>query len=326
MSALRRRGLLAAWVIGAAGTGQAQTAWPVRPVLVVNPYPAGAGLDPVARLVAQRLQQRLGQPFVVENRTGASGMVGAASVVRAAPDGHTFLFSTAGEITINPHLFPQMPYDPLADLLPVTEAVSLPYLLVAHPSVGVGSLAELLAKARAQPDRLTYASAGNGSLQHLAAEMLRSAAGGLRMIHVPYRGVAPALNDLIAGHVAILFAGFPAAIEHVRAGRLAALGVTAAARIASAPGIPTIAEQELPAFEVSQWFGIFLPAGTPDALVRRLHEEIAAVLALPDVRESLLAQGATPVASTPEEFARFVRAEHAKFGRIVHESGATADQ
>jgi len=308
----------------AAGSAQAQT-WPGKPVLMVNPYAAGAGVDPVARLVAQKLSERLGQQVIVENKTGAAGMVGATFVAKAKPDGYTIMMSAAGDIAINQHLYKNMQYNAEKDLAPITQAVRLPFLLVAHPSVPANNVRDLVALAKGKPNAYAYASAGNGSLQHLAGALFTGIAD-IRMTHVPYKAVAPALADVLGNQVHTLFAGFPAAIPHVKAGKLKGLGVTSAKRLGIAADIPTIAEQGMPGFEVVQWFGVFAPAGTPAEIVQRLHKEIAGVLAMPDVAERLSAQGAEPVGSTPAEFAKFIRAEIDKYGVLVKQSGATVDQ
>ncbi len=299
--------------------------WPARPITMVNPYAAGAGVDPVARLVAQRLGERLGQPVVVENRTGAAGMIGAASVAKARPDGYTIMMSAAGDIAINQHLYKSMAYDAERDLAPITLAVRLPFLLAVHPTVPAKSVKDLIALAKGRPDQVTYGSGGSGSLQHLAGALL-AASAGVKMTHVPYKAVAPALADLLGGQISLVFAGVPAALPHVRTGKLRALGVTSARRLDQVAEIPTISEQGFPAFEIMQWFGVFAPAKTPPEIVERLHKEIAAVLAEPAVVETLRTQGAEPVASTPTDFARFIRAEIARFGKLVKLSGATADQ
>ena len=312
-------------LVSLAGTPALGQAWPSRPILLVNPYAAGAGVDPVARLVAQKLSDRLGQQVIVENKTGAAGMVGATYVAKAKPDGYTIMMSTAGDIAINQHLYRDMQYNAEKDFAPITEAVRLPFLFVAHPSVPAASVRDLVALAKAKPLGYSYASAGNGSLQHLAGALFTDLAG-VKMVHVPYKAVAPALTDVLGGQVQTLFAGFPAAIPHVRTGKLRAMGITSAKRLAIASDIPTLAEQGLPGFEVTQWFGVFAPAQTPPDVVARLSREIVAVLALPDVAERLSAQGAEPVASSPQEFAAFIRAEVVKFGKLVKQSGATVDQ
>jgi len=327
LGAILRRavsGFAAAVALAVAGNTFAQS-WPSRPITMVNPYAAGAGVDPVARLVAQRLGERLGQPVIVENRTGAAGMIGAASVAKARPDGYTIMMSAAGDIAINQHLYKSMTYDAERDFAPITLAVRLPFMLVVHPSVPAKTVRDLIDLARARPEQLTYGSGGSGSLQHLAGALL-AAQAGVKFVHVPYKAVAPAVSDLLGGQIGVLFAGVPAVLPHVKSGRLRALGVTSANRIAQVPDVRTVAEQGLPGFEIMQWFGVFAPAKTPVEIIDRLHREIAAVLATPDVVESLRAQGAEPVGSSPAEVSRFIRSEIARFGKLVREAGATVDQ
>ncbi|HZZ95153.1 MAG TPA: tripartite tricarboxylate transporter substrate binding protein [Usitatibacter sp.] len=304
--------------------GAAADKWPDRPVTIVVPYSAGGGVDPVARLVAEKLTQRLGQAFIVENKPGASGMIGTTFVARARPDGYTLLMSASDVIAINPHLYKNMTYDPRVDLAPITEVVSLPFLLVTASSFPAHTLKDLVDMAKKTPGKYAFASGGTGSLQHLAAEMLMSTTG-INLIHVPYKGVVPAMNDLLGGQVPVLFAGFPTAIQHVRTGKIHALGVTSAKRMEQAKDIPTIAEQGYPGFEVTQWFGFFAPAKTPPEIVERLYHETAAVLASPDMRERLVAQGADPVGSSPAEFKAFTAKESAKFGKIVQDAHVKID-
>jgi tripartite-type tricarboxylate transporter receptor subunit TctC len=294
--------------------------WPSRTVTIIVPYSAGGGVDPVARLVAQRLGERVKQQVLVDNRPGASGMIGTTAVARAKPDAYTLLMSASDVIAINPHLFANMTYDPDRDLQPVTQVVRLPFLFVSSSALPAKSLKELVALARARPGELSYASGGTGSLQHLAAAMFE-AASKTRMVHVPYKGVVPALNDVLGGQVPMLFAGFPTAYPHVSGGRLRALGVTSTRRMDQAKEIPTIAEQGFPGFEVVQWFGVFLPAKAPKEVLERVHRELVAVLATPDVRERLTGQGAEPVGSTVEQFTQFTQAESRKFARIIKDAG-----
>lgn len=302
----------------------AQT-WPVKTVTTVVPYPPGAGIDPVARLIGQKLSERLKQQFLVDNRSGASGMVGAAYVARSAPDGYTLMISQMAEIVINQHLVKSMTYSPENDFTPVTLVVKLPFILAAHPSMPFKTVAELVAYARRNPGKLSYSSSGPGSAQHLAAEMLKHMAG-IDMAHIPYKGVAPAIADMIGGQVHLGFAGLPTALPHVQSGKLLGLGVSSKTRAGAAPNIPSIAETSgLGEFELIQWMGMFVPAKTPIAIVQKLQQEVATVLRLPDIREKLLVQGNEPVGNSSAEFADFVTAERAKVGRIVRESNITAD-
>jgi tripartite-type tricarboxylate transporter receptor subunit TctC len=291
--------------------------WPDKPVRLVVPYPAGGGVDPVARLVGQKLSERWKQPVIVDNKPGASGSIGANYVVHSPPDGLTILMSATAEVVINQFVMPKMTYNPETDLKPVTLAVRLPFVLVAPPSRPYSTIAELLDYARSNPDKVTYASSGAGTPQHLAAVLLEQLSG-VRMTHVPYKGVAPAIGDLLAGHVDIGFAGLPTGLTHIQAGALKALGVSSKASSPAAPQIPPLGSSpKLAGFELTQWFGIFVPAGTPDALVQRIQKDIADVLRMPDVRASLEKQGAQPSGMPTAEFAAFVKAERKKFGDIV---------
>ena len=300
----------------------AQT-YPTRTVTIVNPYAPGGGVDPVARLLATKLGERLGQQFIVENKMGAAGMLGADAVAKARPDGYTLLMSASNDVAINQHLYKNMRYNAERDFAPITQLVQLPMVLVVHPKVPARSLGEFIELARSRPGGLTYASPGNGTLQHLIAARLQSVAG-IQMLHVPYK--ERLVVDLIGGQVDAAFLGAPVVAPFVKDGRLRALAVTSAQRMSSAPEIPTTAEQGVAGMEVTQWFGAYAPAGTPDAIVRLLQRELAAVLALPDVRSSLEAQGAQPVGSTPEAFSKFLKSEIERFGAMVRQSGATVEQ
>jgi tripartite-type tricarboxylate transporter receptor subunit TctC len=324
---LSRRRIVAAGV-SAAGAANAPAArsqsWPARNLVLVNPYAPGGGVDPVARLFATKLSERLGQPVVVENRTGAAGAVGANSVAKARPDGYTLLMSAASEITVAPHLLPNVPYKPDRDLQPIAQIVRLPLLLVAHPSLPVASASELVAYLKKNPAKVNFASAGSGSVQHLAMEMVKSMTNTYA-VHIPYRGVAPAVADVLAGQVQMTFAGFPTAIQHVKAGRLKALGVSSFGRMAQAPEIPTINEQGLPGYNVIQWFGFFAPAGTPPDIVERLNREANTILAMPDVKTNLASQGAEPVGGSGAALAELIKKESAGYARLIKTAKITAD-
>jgi tripartite-type tricarboxylate transporter receptor subunit TctC len=300
----------------------AQT-YPARTVTIINPYAPGGGVDPVARLVATKLSERLGQQFIVENKMGAAGMLGADAVAKAKPDGYTLLMSASNDVAINQHLYKNIRYNAERDFAPITQLVQLPMVLVVNPKVPAKTLAEFIALAKSRPSGLTYASPGNGTLQHLVAARLQSVAG-IQMLHVPYKDRLTV--DLIGGQVDAAFLGAPVVAAFVKDGRLRALAVTSPQRIGSAPDIPTASEQGVAGMEVTQWFGAYAPAGTPEPIVRLLHREMAAVLALPDVRASLAAQGAEAVGSTPEAFAKFLKGEIERFGLLVKQSGATVEQ
>jgi len=309
-----------AWIASAA----AQTAYPSKPLRLVSPFPPGGVVDTVSRVVAQKLSESLGQPVVVENKVGAGGNIAAEFVSKSSPDGYTLLMGSIATHAINVSLYSRMPYDAERDFAPVSLAATNTNLVVVNPSFPVRSIAELIAYAKANPGKLNYGTAGSGTAQHLAGELFKTTAG-IDMVHVPYKGAAPAISDLLAGQIPLMFVDISISLPHVRAGRLRALAVTAGKRIPQLPEVPTVAESGLPGFEVNAWFGVFAPAGTTREIVNRLNADIVRGLAAPEVRERLLALGVEPQTSTPEQLAAFVKSEIAKWGRIVRASGARAD-
>jgi tripartite-type tricarboxylate transporter receptor subunit TctC len=290
---------------------------------IVNPYAAGAGVDPVARMVAQRLGERLGQAVIVENRIGASGMIGAGSVATAAADGYTLLISASNDIAINQHLYKNIKYKAERDFAPITQLVQLPMVMVVHPSVPAKTVQEFVALARAKPGSLSYGTPGNGSLQHLIGARLQSLTG-IEMLHVPYKDRL--MMDMLAGRIDASFAGAHVMAPHVKAGNLRALFITGTQRSSVYPELPTVAELGMPGLTITQWFGAYAPAGTPAAVVSRLNREMVAIIQSPDVRKILLDQGAEPVGSSPEAFAQFLKAEISRFDELVRVSGATVEQ
>ena len=310
--------LLALAMLAFSGCVAAQSpVWPDKPVTLVVPYPAGAGVDPVARLVGKHLSELWGQPVVVSNKAGGSGSIGAAFVARSNPDGLTVMMSATAEVVINQFIMANMQYDAEKDLRPVTLAVRLPFVLLANPKQPYATAAELVAFARQHPDKVTYASSGQGTPQHLAAVLFEQLAG-VRMTHVPYKGVAPSITALIAGEVDIGFAGLPAGLPHVRAGKVRALGLSSPSESPAAPEIPPLARTPgLAGFDLTQWFGIFVPAATPEPIVKKLQQDVAKVLSMPEVRKALEDQGAVPSGMPTAEFEVFVRSEREKFGRIA---------
>ena len=302
----------------------AQTAYPTHPVRILVPFPPGGPADALARLTGDRLSRSLGQSFVVENRPGAGGNIGMEQGAKAAADGYTLTLAPVGNLTIAPSLYSKLPYDPAKDYAPITVLAAVPNVLIVHPSVGARTLAELVALAKAKPGSLNYASPGNGSGPHLAGELLKSMAG-IDLVHVPFNGVAPAMNAVLGGQVQLFFAQSSAALQHVKAGTVIALGVASPRRIASAPDLPTIAEQGLAGFDVTSWYALVAPAGTPASIVDRLHQEIAKALAEPDVRERIAGLGAEPVGNTPAEFAAMQRAEAARWAKLAREANIRAD-
>jgi tripartite-type tricarboxylate transporter receptor subunit TctC len=289
--------------------------WPGKPIRLIVTYPAGGGADAMARLIAPRLGEALGQPILVENRGGASGTIAAELVARSAPDGHTLMLD-ATAYAVNPSLYPKLPYDPEKAFAPVTLLALFPNVVVVHPSFPVTSVKQLIEKIRAEPGKIAFASSGNGSAQHLAAELFRQRAG-LEMVHVPYKGGGPALIDVMGGQVPIYFANMASSLPHVKSGKLKALAVTSATRSPAAPELPTVAESGMPGYQVYEWNAIFAPAGTPDAVVSRLQAEIAKVVKIAEVRERMLALGGEIVASSPADLGAWVREQTASWATVV---------
>lgn len=312
----------AAIALGAllAGSAFAQ-GYPAKPIRIVVPFAPGGATDLIARVVGQKIGDSMGQQVTIENRLGASGMIGADHVAKSPPDGYTLLMASTAEIAINPSLYPKMTYDPAKDLAPVTLAGVTPLILVVNPGSPAGSVAELVAHAKAKSGSLSYASAGNGSVQHLSGELLKMLTS-IDMVHVPYKGAAPALSDLLGNQVGLFFSGMPPAMPHVKSGKLRALAVTTSKRSPAAPDVPTMAEAGVAGFDISNWFGVFAPAGTPDDVLNKLNAEIVKALALPDVKERLSSQGAETVGNTRGEFTAFIRAEMVKYEKLIRMSGA----
>jgi tripartite-type tricarboxylate transporter receptor subunit TctC len=318
---------LMAWAAGAPVGALAQAgAWPDKPVRFLVPYPPGGGTDVIARIVQERFQAALGQPVVIENKGGAGGSVGTEVVARAASDGYTVLFTLSSH-TINPAIYPKLPFDTLKDFEPVGTVASLPQILVAHPGVPAGSVGELLALAKSKPGSLSYASVGNGSPGHLAGELFKLRSG-TDMTHIPYKGGGPAVSDVIGGQVPLLWVSIPAAAQHVKSGKLKALAVSTLKRSAAFPDVPTVSEAGGPAlagFEVDSWYAMFVPAKTPKPIIERLNKALNAVLADAGVREKLLAQGSEGVGGTPEALAKTVADELPKWARLVKDAQIKLD-
>jgi tripartite-type tricarboxylate transporter receptor subunit TctC len=313
--------MLLAMLVSQAALAQA---WPARPVRLIVPYAAGAGInDIMARLVGQHLGPGLGQPVVIENRAGSGGIAGTEAAAKAAPDGYTFLMTNVSLVT-SAYMYPKLPYDPQKDFVPVTLVATSPLMLVVNPSVAAKSVQELVALAKANPGKLNFGSGGVGSTPHLSAELFKSAAG-FDAVHVPYKGGAPALNDLIGGQLSFMIENMPGTMPFVKSGKLRALAVTSAQRSPLDPALPTMAESGVAGYEVVGWQGLFAVAGTPPAIVARLQAEVAKELRLPVVRARLASLGAEPVGSTPEEFGAFVRAEHARWGKVIREKGIRSE-
>ncbi len=308
----------------APSAGAQSGAYPAHPVRIVVPFPAGGTTDILARAVAQRFTEAFGQPFIVDNRPGAGGNIGAELVAKSAPDGYTLLMGTVGTHAINPSLYARMPYDHIKDFTPVFLTAGVPNVLEVNPAVPVHTVAELVDYAKANPGKLNFASSGSGTSIHLSGEMFKTMTG-VSMQHVPYKGSAPALQDLLSGQVQLMFDNLPSSLALIKAGKLRPIAVTSAQRAAALPDIPTIAESGYPGFEASSWFGLLAPAGTPPAIVAKLNAEGNKWLATPEAREKLLAQGAIAAGGTPEDFVRHIAAETAKWAKVVKQSGAKVE-
>ena len=309
----------------AVSSASAQSGYPSRQISFVVGFSAGGTTDIVARLIAEEMRKTLGQPIVVDNRPGAGGNIGASIVAKAKPDGYTLLIGSVGPLAINASLYAKMPYDNVKDFTPISLIVHVPNMLVVNPSaMPVNSFAEFVSLLKANPGKYFFASTGTGTSSHLSGEQLKTMAG-VEATHVPYKG-AVALNDLLSGEqVHFMFATIPSVIEFVRAGRLRALAVTSKSRSAAVPDIPTVAESGFPDFEASSWFGLLGPADLPRDIVAKLQGEVVRALKIPEIRDKLIAQGADPVGSSPEEFAAYIRGETAKWSKVVKSSGAKAD-
>jgi tripartite-type tricarboxylate transporter receptor subunit TctC len=321
-----RFALLALLVAGAGGDFAKAESYPARPVTLIVPFAPGGGTELLARTLGQRLEQRLDKPFVIENRPGAGGVTGALAVARAAADGYTILMAPAPVMAINVTLHKKLPYDPATDFVPLALLVASPYVLVVTPALPVQSVAELIALAKQQPGRLAYASAGPGTPHHLFPELLKSMTG-IAMTHVPYRGSVPALTDVAAGHVQLMFSDVPPARSLIAESKVRALAVSTKERVAVLPGVPTIAESAVPDFDAASWQMVVAPAGTPRHIVERLHGEIRSIMAQPDVKEQIAKQGLLPV-DTPSvaSLQVFVKTEIARWGAVVQQAGIAGSQ
>jgi len=319
-----RRGLLGVMLVATATrVAAAQPAWPDRPVRVVVPFPPGGSNDLVARLLCEALGEQTGQPWVVENRSGAGGNIGADAVAKAAPDGTTLLLTAPGPLTINNALFPSMPYVAARDLAPLALIATVPIVLMAGPELPARDVAGLIALAKARPGRISFGSSGNGTTNHLAGELFRSMAG-VDIVHVPYRGAAPAMTDLLGGQIGMMFDNLPAVLPQVKEKRVRALAVAGARRAAALPDVPTLAEAGLPGFDVEAWFGLAGPAGLAPPLQMRVAGLVSKALADPELRAKLAAAGAEPGELTGEAFGTFLARERQMWSRVIEASGARA--
>ncbi|MES2710619.1 MAG: tripartite tricarboxylate transporter substrate binding protein [Pseudomonadota bacterium] len=321
---MRRLSLLACLILGLGMPALSQEVYPARPVRVVVAFAAGGSIDVVARIISQELGRTMGQAFVVENRAGASGNLGADFVAKAAADGYTLFMGSASSLAANAALFANLPYDPTRDFAPIRLIGLQPNVVVVHPSVPVTTIGELIAFARANPGRLNFGTAGSGSAQHMAADVFRRMAG-IEMVHVPYRGGAPALNDLLAGQIQLMFETIPTAVEPIAAGQLRALAVTMPQRVARLPDLPTVSESGVPGYVSRGWMGLVARTGTDPAIIAALERATASIVATPEVRQRLEALGLEVMASDGAEFAAFIRSEVAFYRQVVAQMGIRLD-
>ncbi len=312
--------LLSLW----AAPAMAQASYPNKPVKLIVPFPPGGGNDVIGRVIAQKLTDRWGQNVVVENRAGANGIVGLQALMQSPADGYTLAVGAAGPLAVNPSLYARLPYDPLKDFTPITNLVNFPLLLVTHPSVAAKNTRELVALAKSKPGQLSYASPGSGNSGHLAGELFNSMAG-VKTVHIPYKGQGPALTDLVAGQVQMLYSSIPSVIQQVRNGQLRAIAVGSAQRLPSLPDIPTLSESGVPGYEAYSWVGLVAPANTPADIVKKIHRDVSEILKDKEVADKLNQQGALPVGDTPEEFAVYIKNEIAKWGKVVREANIKVD-
>ncbi len=326
----RRRALSAIVSTAVMGTGLlagvpafAQT-YPTKPVTIIVPFAAGGATDILARIIGQALTTELGQSVIVDNRAGAGGNIGGQAAAKATPDGYTLFMGTVGTHAINASLYKKMPFDPVKDFAPLTRVANVPNLLVANPNQPFKTVKDLIAYAKANPGKVNFGSSGNGSSIHLSGELFKSLAK-VDMQHVPYKGSAPAVTDLLGNQIAVMFDNMPSALQHVRSGKLVPIAVTTAKRSPELPNVPTIAEAGLPGYEATSWFGMFAPADTPAPVLAQLNKAIVKVLNQADVKKKISEQGAEAYSETPEQFAAFIQAEAAKWGKVVKESGASLD-
>ena len=298
--------------------------WPTRPIRFIVPFAPGGGGDVVGRIIGQRMSEQLGKPLIIDNRAGGGGTLGCELAAKAAPDGYTLLLGNVGPIAVGPALYPKLAYDPVRDFAPVTMIASFPNLLVANPGLPFKTVPELVAYAKSRPGQLNFASAGAGTSTHLAGELFKSVAG-IDVVHVPYKGGAAAMTDIIAGQVAYYFGTMPSSMPLAKAGKLRALAVTSLTRSPAAPEVPTIAESGYPKFETAAWYGLMFPTSTPREIVARTNAATMVVLALPDIRERLMHEGSEPLGSTPAQFGAYIKAEIAKWSGVVKAANLKAD-
>jgi tripartite-type tricarboxylate transporter receptor subunit TctC len=323
LQALRLVAVAVLSVVALTSQGAAQN-YPERVVRIVNPYPAGGSVDVTARILAQKLSDSVGQQFIVENRSGGGGNTGSDSVAKSDPDGYTLLFTAPGPLTVNQTLYSKLPFDPAKDFVPIALFATAPIVLIVHPGVAANNVQELIALAKGNPGKINFASAGNGTTNHLSGELFKSMAK-IDIVHVPYRGAGPAMNDLIGGHVQMFFDLTPVVLPQINAGKVRALGAAGGKRASKLPDLPTIAEQGLPGFEVFSWYGLVAPAKTPEPVLDKLRDEVAKVLKAPDMIARLHELGLEPGTAFGKDFSTFMAAETRKWAEVIRISGAKAD-
>jgi tripartite-type tricarboxylate transporter receptor subunit TctC len=300
------------------------SAYPAKPIRFVVPFPPGGGTDILSRALAQKLSESLGQQVIIDNRPGAGGNIGADLAAKAAPDGYTLVMGQTSNLAINPTLFAKMPYDAAKDFAPITLVTAASLVVVVPQTSSIRSIRDLIAQAKEKPGSINFASPGNGTVGHLVGEMFKRQAG-IDMVHVPYKGAAPALTDLLGGQVSVYFASGPVAAGQLKGGRIRAIAVTGGKRSPTMPEVPTVAESGLPGFDASSWYGVLAPAGTPKEIITKLHAESVKAMQSPDLKERMTAEGGEPIGSTPAEFAAFIRSETVKWARVIREAGAKVD-
>jgi tripartite-type tricarboxylate transporter receptor subunit TctC len=320
---LRRVTIVFLAVLGLTAPSAAEN-YPERVVRIVNPYPPGGSVDVMARLLAQRLGDSLGQQFIVENRSGGGGNTGSDSVAKAEPDGYTLLFTAPGPLTINQTLYSKLSFDPATDFAPIALFATSPIVLIVNPGLAANNVQELIALARKEPGKINFASAGNGTTNHLSGEMFKSMAR-IDIVHVPYRGAGPAMNDLVGGHVQMFFDLMPVVLPQVTAGKVRALGIAGATRTSALPNVPTVAEQGVPGFDASSWYGLVAPAKTPEPVLAKLRDEVAKALKAPDMVVRIRELGSEPGTAFGKDFGAFMAAETKKWAEVIRASGAKAD-
>jgi tripartite-type tricarboxylate transporter receptor subunit TctC len=330
-TSLSRRALLAlvctsalGGLLGAQGSAQAQPTYPNKAVRLIVPFPPGGGTDILARVIGNKLSETLGQPVVIENKPGAGGNIGVDLVAKSAPDGYNIVIGQTSNLAVNPTLYPDLPYDPQKDLAPIALVADAPLVMVVAAKSPFKSLGDVIAAAKAKPEDVTFASPGNGTVAHLSGELVQKAAN-IKFQHIPYKGAAQALTDLMGGQVQIYMSSIPTALAQIKGGKLRAITVTSTKRVPDLPDVPTVAESGFPGFESSTWFGLLAKAGTPEPIIKRLNTDVSRVLQMPEVREKIAAEGATVLGGTPEQFAAFLKEEAVKWGKVVKESGAKVE-